>query len=54
MVAPAYPEMFASGVIINGFTPTTERTTEMLAEAIKIFKVNVVVVLDNEMLNQSL
>jgi hypothetical protein len=32
-VAPAYPEVYASGVIINGFTPLNDRSTESLAEA---------------------
>lgn len=34
-VAPAYPEAFASGCIINGFTPQNDRTTESLAEAVR-------------------
>ncbi len=50
MIAPPYPEMFASGTIINGFTPSSDRSTESLAEAIRQFKVDVVIVVDYEML----
>lgn len=53
-VAPAYPEMFASGTIINGFTPSSDRSTESLAEAIRQFKVDVVLVVDYEMLANQL
>ena len=53
-MAPAYPEAFASGVIINGFTPMNERSTESLAEAARQFKVDVIVVVDDEMLTNRL
>jgi hypothetical protein len=50
LVAPPYPEVFASGVIINGFTPLNDRSTDSLAEACRQFKVDVVVIVDYEML----
>jgi hypothetical protein len=50
-VAPAYPEAYASGVIINAFTPQSE---ELLAETIKQFKVDIVIVIDYEMLANKL
>lgn len=53
-VSPAYPEAFASGCIINGFTPQNERSTESLVQAIKQFKVDIVVVVDYEMLANKL
>jgi len=53
-VAPAYPESFASGCIINGFTPQNDRTTESLAESVRQFKVDVVIVIDHEMLASKL
>jgi hypothetical protein len=46
--------MFASGTIINGFTPSSDRSTESLAEAIRQFKVNIVLVVDFEMLANQL
>ena len=49
-VAPAYPEVFASGVIINGFTPLNDRSTDSLAEAARQFKVDVIIIVDYEML----
>lgn len=53
-VSPAYPEAFASGCIINAFTPQNDRSTESLVMAIKQFKVDVVVVIDYEMLTNKL
>lgn len=54
MVSPAYPELFASGCIINGFTPQDKRETETLIEAIKAFEVSVVLVVDNEKLENDI
>ncbi len=50
LVAPAYPELFASGCIINAFTPQDRRDTETLIESIRAFKVDIVLVVDNEKL----
>jgi hypothetical protein len=41
-------------VIINGFTPLNERSTESLAESIRLFNVEIVCVIDFEMLAQDL
>jgi predicted metallo-beta-lactamase superfamily hydrolase len=46
--------MFASGIIINGFTPSSDRATESLVEAIKQFKVDIVCVIDFESLVEDL
>eukprot|EP00347_Sterkiella_histriomuscorum_P016599 403352570 len=54
LVAPPYPELFASGVIINGFTPQDRRDTETLIEAIKAFNVGTVLVVDNERLENEI
>lgn len=54
LVAPAYPELFASGIIINGFTPQDKRDTHILVEAIKSFKVGTVLVVDNERLENEI
>lgn len=53
-MAPPYPELFASGCIINGFTSNDKRETESLVEAIKKFNVNVVLVVDNERLENDI
>lgn len=39
MIAPSQPEIFASGMIINGFTPTNRAETETLCKAIKLYNV---------------
>ena len=49
-VAPVYPELFASGCIINGFTPQNDRHYQSIVEAIRQFKVDIVVVLDSDMI----
>ena len=54
IVAPPYPELFASGCIINGFTPQDRRETESLVQAIREFKVNVVLVVDDEKLENDI
>lgn len=46
--------MYASGIIINGFTPSSDRSTESLVEAIKQFKVDIVCVIDFESLIEDL
>ena len=53
MVRPVFPEMFASGTIINGFTPNKKdykQQTETLMNAIESFRCGVVLVIDNEKL----
>ena len=42
--------MFASGTIINGFTPDNKKQTETLMEAVESFRCGVVLVIDNEKL----
>ena len=50
LVRPVFPEMFASGTIINGFTPDNKKQTETLMEAVESFRCGVVLVIDNEKL----
>ena len=54
MVRPVFPEMFASGTIINGFTPDDKPQTETLLNAIMSFRCGVVLVLDNEKLEKDI
>ena len=54
MIAPSQPEIFASGMIINGFTPTNRAETETLCKAIKLYNVQVVLVLDHEKLEKDI
>ncbi len=49
-VSPANPELFASGVVINGFTPSDKREMGTLVETVRKFDVNVVLVLESERL----
>eukprot|EP00351_Strombidinopsis_sp_SopsisLIS2011_P003239 CAMPEP_0116879010 /NCGR_PEP_ID=MMETSP0463-20121206/10765_1 /TAXON_ID=181622 /ORGANISM="Strombidinopsis sp, Strain SopsisLIS2011" /LENGTH=57 /DNA_ID=CAMNT_0004527813 /DNA_START=389 /DNA_END=562 /DNA_ORIENTATION=- len=53
-VAPAYPELFASGTIINALTPANRKQTNSLINAIKAFDVGVVLVLDYEKLEKDI
>jgi len=50
------PEVYASGLIINGFTPnpSKKRETESLCHAIKQFKVSIVIVIDYEKLEKDI
>jgi hypothetical protein len=50
MVAPPYPELFASGCFINGPAGNEKWTTETVIEIIKAYDVKVVLVIDNEKL----
>ena len=54
MVRPVFPELFASGTIVNGFTPDTKQQTDTLMNAIEIFKCKVVLVIDNEKLERDI
>lgn len=54
MVRPVFPEMFASGTIINGFTPDDKPQTDTLINAILNFRCSVVLVLDNEKLERDI
>ena len=54
LVAPTSPEVFASGLIINSFTPVNKMETETLCKAIKSFNVKVVLVLDHEKLEKDI
>ena len=53
-VAPIQPEIFASGSIINTFSPTNRRETELILHAIKLFDVKVVLVIDYEKLEKDI
>ena len=46
--------MFASGTVINGFTPTNKFETDSLVQAIRLFKVKVVLVIDHEKLERDI
>lgn len=50
MVSPVFPELFASGTIIDGFTPDGKTELNSLMDAIQKFQVGVVLVIDNEKL----
>ena len=54
LVRPVFPEMFASGTIINGFTPDTKQQTDTLMNAIEQFRCGVVLVIDNERLERDI
>jgi hypothetical protein len=54
IVAPVFPSLFASGCVINGFTPQDKRQTETLVNAIKEFNVDVVLVIDHEKLEKDI
>jgi hypothetical protein len=54
MVCPVFPELYASGAIINGFTPDDKRQTDSLMHAIREFNVDVVLVIDNERLERDI
>ena len=53
---PAFPQLYASGCIINGFTPDGNdmRETDTLVKAIREFDVGVVLVIDNERLEDAI
>ena len=53
-MAPPYPELFASGCIINGFTPGDKKETESLVEVIRKFNVDIVIVIDFEGLEKDI
>jgi len=46
--------VFASGTIINGFTPMNKRETDTLCNSIKLFGVKVVLVIDYEKLEKDI
>ncbi len=50
MVRPVFPEMFASGTIINGFTPDNKQQTDTFMNAIEEFKCGIILVIDHEKL----
>jgi hypothetical protein len=52
-VSPAYPEPFASGNIINAFSPGKGQL-EPLVNAIKAFSVDIVLVIEHEKLEQDI
>jgi hypothetical protein len=54
LIAPPNPEIFASGTIVNGFTPLNKRETDTLCQSIKLFGVKVVLVIDFEKLEKDI
>ena len=47
-VNPIFPRMYASGMFINGFTPTQDVDKKALIQSIKAFKTNIVIVVDDQ------
>lgn len=54
VVAPANPELFASGTIVNGFTPKDKRETDTLLQSIKLLNTKIVLVIDYEKLEKDI
>ena len=46
--------MFASGIFIDSFSPTSAEESQSIINAIKVFKANLVIVLDNKPLEMKL
>ena len=46
--------MFASGIFIDSFSPKTDEENRSIVNAIKAFKTNIVIVLDNKHLEMNL
>ena len=53
-MAPVYPEIFASGVIINAFTPNNKVERETLVQLIQTFNVDVTLVMEYEKLESEI
>jgi hypothetical protein len=53
-IKPIFPQIFASGLFIDSFSPNTEKEISSIIKAIKSFKVDLVVVLDNKRLEHSI
>lgn len=54
IVSPVFPSLYASGCVINGFTPQDRTQTETLVKAIVEFGVDVVLVIDHEKLEKDI
>ena len=54
LVRPVFPELFASGSIIDAFTPDDKTQISTLMHAIEQFNVGIVLVIDNEMLQKEI
>jgi transcriptional antiterminator len=54
IVNPVFPALYASGCVINGFTPIDRSQTETLVRAIVDFAVDVVLVIDHEKLEKDI
>ena len=48
-VSPVYPRPFASGTFIDCFSPKEEKEHTLVLNAIKAFKANIVIVVDNKL-----
>lgn len=54
IVAPVFPSLYASGCVINGFTPQDRSQTDTLVKAIIDFNTDVVLVIDHEKLEKDI
>ena len=54
IISPVFPALFASGCVINGFTPQDRNQTETLVRAIVEFGIDVVLVIDHEKLEKDI
>jgi hypothetical protein len=54
MVSPAFSEPYASGTIINGYTPIGSQQIETLVKSAKEFNVNVILVMESESIEKEI
>lgn len=53
-ISPIFPRMYASGTFINSFSPKQEKETQCIVNAIKAFKSNIIIVLDDTIQERNL
>jgi len=54
LIAPAFSEPFASGTIINGYTPQGRNDIETLCKSAKQFNVTVILVMESESIEKEI
>ena len=54
LISPVFPQMYASGIFIDSFSPKDEMQTNCMVNAIKAFKCNIVIVVDDKRLELSI
>lgn len=47
-ISPVYPRMFASGMFVNSFSPKNEMESQCIVKAIKAFRANIIIVMDDK------